>query len=244
MPKLKTKVRASTTIKRTVKSEEEPKSLRDRNKDNANSIQRSWYHLSKDLVETYDSDIYSRDWGFNTFREYVENELRLDYRLAMWRVGMGRTIIKHGITEKQVMSINWTTFKEISHLFTDDTTTAEVTEMLKGVENKSYQEVQSYVKDEKTKRLGGTLTRQVKMLFKLSDEQAVCVEKAIAGAMRLADTDNHSVGLEYLCNEWLMNNNPELAAEIKSRLAKDVPAPKTKYREYANKGKAKANATK
>jgi hypothetical protein len=123
-------------------------------RDLVKTIATSWYRLSKELVAIYDAELW-QEKGFANFQQYVEGFLGIDYRKAMWRLTQGRAIIKHNLTEAQVVGMNETNFKEISTFLVNDLSADEVKQLLEMGANSTFREVQEVVAQMKENKVGG-----------------------------------------------------------------------------------------
>ncbi len=209
----------------------------------------NWFHISKAFPQVYDEELYktkinvSTKKPYETFKEYVEQHLGLDYRLAMWRLQNGRAIHQFKISAIKVANLGWSKFKEITSVLRAETTQAEVDKLLKAAEGKTFVQVQDMVKKERIEKAGGVHHRKVTMKFSFLDEQASVIEHALNEAKTLSNTENISLALEYICMEWLMNHNPEIASDVVNKLHTEKKPPELAHKKHANAGKKMKKGT-
>jgi hypothetical protein len=253
MPATKTVTKQKAEVKqeteRRVIDKKEAKDIRNRAKGYIDNIEQSWFELSQLLVEIYDSEIY-KTWSdeFTTFEKYCEQELGLSYRIALFRLNMGRSIVDFGIKQSQVEGLGWSKFKELCTLFTKDMAKEDVYNILKEVKTRkmTFAEVADYVRSQKVIRHGGENVKKVRHIFTLTEQQNDVVDEALKEAMSVASTDNTSLALEYICAEWLDSHNPAFAQKVLPSLQEHAAkaAVKAKHKEHANKGVKRAKKTK
>ncbi|TAL62098.1 MAG: hypothetical protein EPN88_13855 [Bacteroidetes bacterium] len=199
--------------------------LRERMKVILDSIGENWFEFSVNAWNIYSNKLYS-DWGFDSTKSYVESDLvekGVEYRVFMYRVQMGKTISQLNIEKKQVDNLGWSKFKEASLLLDNSMGEKEVKEVLDVVSQMNLREVEDYVKQERTKKEGGTPVKYSKLSFSFNEEQTETVEEALDTAMELLSLDKENaisknIALEYICAEWSLNHNEDLAKTVKDKI--------------------------
>lgn len=211
------------------------RSIRDIVKDGIKQIEETWFEISPLLADIYHSDLY-QSWGYESFADYVEKELCISYRTAMWRVSIGDAIKGFGLSYDDVRGIGYSKMKELASAIDAIQSKKEMKETIKKIKDMSYRETQDFVKSIRLRK--ETIERRVSMSFRFLDEQAVIVEKALDTACALAETSNRSLALEYICNEWLATHNDEFAKQIMQLLHREAEE-KVKHKKHVNKGKSR-----
>lgn len=207
------------------------------------NVEMNWFNISRAFPRVYDEELYKQIINpatkkpFETFKDYIEQHLGLDYRISLWRLQNGRAILQFGISPEKVAHIGWSKFKELTSSFNKDTTPKDVDAILKRAEGKTFKQIQDMVQKERTERAGGVHHRKVTMKFTFMDEQAKVIENALTEAKSLSNTENLSLALEYICMEWLMNHNPDIAQQIANKLHAEEVVTKVPHKEHANVGK-------
>jgi len=242
-PKLKVKTKSKSG---SVTTPIDPDSiLRRENKSLVEDINKNWYKLSCNLSTVYNAETW-RVWGFSSFKEYVEEELNLGYRIAAWRVQMGRAIVKYNVSETQVNRLGgWTKFKEWTSLLSFDITRNRLLQILEEIRNKTFDETKDYIESIKTEIRGGVEVRRVVMSFQLIEEEAEVVKSALKEIKHLIDTDNDSTALSYMAMDYGANHgklNEKIADLVKKYQTKRKKA-KNPHKEHANKGKKHSKKT-
>lgn len=193
--------------------------LRSENVNLMHDIGRNWYRLSRNLTETYDSEVY-RVWGYNSFREYVDTELTdIEYRIAVYRVQTGRAINRLGLGEEVVAELGWSKFKELIGVIDDSMTQKDVIEMIDECKGKTYLKVKEYVQELKSKRLGGELVKRMVLKFDVAEEVGIAINAVLEEIKKLlGETASTGTCLEYGLTEWAYNHNPELKEGLLKQL--------------------------
>jgi hypothetical protein len=225
----------------------EPRDIRAENKKLIDDVNKNWFRLSINLAETYDTELWKRWVGahFNSFKDYCEQELHLEYRIAMWRVQMGRAIIKFGIAEDMVSNLGgWTKFKEWTRLLTvDGVQRDELLNILKQIKDLTFEETKEYIESVITEHKGGEEVQKVTLTFTMVGEGANVVKSALKAVMDLIDGDSESQALEYMCLDYGANSNQKLNETFLTLAKKHREMGLKKHavehkKEHANKGKS------
>jgi len=216
----KTKKEMTQVLETKVKSKEETKaetkvesaiSIRRKINGLLETIEKSWYDISILLKNIYERELYKK-WGFANFEQYSNSELDMDYRIALYRVQIGKIIEKYNLQYNDVNNMGWTKFKEISKLLKDceELNKEEVIALLAKTKDMSYRETEDFIKrirEDRYTEEGIAIKKKIKFQFIVNEEQASIIESAINLAMSFSNTENKSIALEYLCAEWLTEAN-------------------------------------
>ena len=128
-----------------------------------------------------------------SFRAFVEQNLRFSYRKARYLIAMYEGLANAGVDWEDVKHIGWTKLKEVAPLLTPETAAY----WIKTAEKCIFSDLVVKVKAAKGVGTGITPTRKLDTEFQLDqyDNIKACVEKAKI----LVSTKFDSVALEYLC---------------------------------------------
>lgn len=209
------------------------------------TIEQSWYDFSVMAYNVYQSEEY-KTWGYETFKDYVEAELPISYRIAMWRVAVGEAIVTHSLERSVVETMGgYSNFGRLLPLIKKDTKRTEILAYLKKASKMTQREIEDFVATETSHTTGGRVVKKTKMEINLTNEQHTVCKEALDEAAKLAAGANGepasmSIAFEYICFEWLEHHNPKKADEIRAKLA-PVPEPKAKVvrKERRDKGKVR-----
>lgn len=147
-----------------------------------------------------------KDAGFESFKEYVEEECGQSYRTTMYWVAIYNDLIKAGVPFEAVDDIGWSKLKEISGMLTPE----NYEEWLQRAREMSLKQLMEYVKAMKS---GGsndndgegvnTGHNDVKnVTFKLHEDQQTSVNAAVQNAMEKLGTEYPAVAITHICDGY------------------------------------------
>ena len=140
------------------------------------------------------------EWGFENFRDWLERDLQIEYRVGLWYAQMGETIEKFNISKDVVLSVSWTKFKEICQLDSWE----HIEPLLKKASGMSFKEVQAEVKQIKKNIAPKKEMTLTTLTLKLKEDQYDVIMQAVEKAKDEAGTDSIASALEYICQEYLV----------------------------------------
>jgi hypothetical protein len=156
------------------------------------------------------SVIQSNNWiePHGTFRDFVENEHGLNYRRAMYYIGIYNGLVESGIPWDEVKSLGWTKLKEIVPVLTKANVKAWVKTALKQTTLQLIETVKSHVAAEAQKKLGNDGATEPSLpvttkTFKVHSDQKATIEAALAKAKQIASTTFDTVALDFICLDYL-----------------------------------------
>ncbi len=188
------------------------KQLRQDVADCRRNVEDAYWRLSQLLFKVYDESTY-REWGYATWREYVEQELEFGMRKAQYLVSIAEWV--KGLSDdvqNWVATLGWTKAKEL----TGKVTNANATEWKKKVEGKTVAEIQAALKssgeneeeDDKPKKNRGD--RPHKLSFSLFPEQSDNVSAALTKAEELSGSGKPGHNLDMICLDYMTTNGTTL----------------------------------
>jgi|GEM_PF-3550710 len=175
----------------------------------AETEDKNW-DLAVVLETAYDEDMY-RDWGFDSFREYVEKELQIHIRKAQFLVQLQEWFKKMPANIQQWMrGLGWTKARMLMHIVTVE----NASEWRNKVAGKSVVEIDKMLKDAKGEGGGGGdgegdeggEEKPKPMNFKLFPEQHKNVSRALEKAGEISGSEKPGNNLDLICTEYLGTN--------------------------------------
>ena len=201
------------------------------------NIEESWYDISILLYHIYKENLYER-WGYDKFSGYVENELSISYRDALFRRQIGEAIVKYALDKELVTKVGgWLKFKEITYLFHEGMKNEDFEKLINKVEPLTHEETKELVKNERHGKFDEKIGIRI-FKFRTTDDQAVNIDMAISDAMELIGTNNPALALELICIEFSLNKSNGISTEILEFITDKKEEP-MKRKEPAHKGKKK-----
>lgn len=167
--------------------------------------------------------------GYENFRGFVESESGLEYRRAMYFIGIYNGLVQSGVKWDQVKHLGWTKLKELASILTIE----NVEEWATLAENMTVLQLQAYIKEQKQKLTPAasgpddSSQKVTTMTFKLHTDQKATVREALDKCKAQTQTEFDSVALEHICLDFLSGDSalkkmPSLAQLMKGKSAEEV----------------------
>ncbi len=166
-------------------------------------------NLSKLLHEAYKNEYYI-EWGHDSFKDYVEDEIGLKYSYVTKLLAMVEKINKYKIPWEQVEKIGVSKMKTIASVMDD----GNKKELLKKAGEISLTKLNDVVKKYKSTFDVTEADKVITLSVKLDEDQAGIIMSAIEKAKELRETDSISIALEHIAYEWVMQNEEEGAKSV------------------------------
>lgn len=183
--------------------------LRELVKDLRRRVEENYWELSVALHKVYTDSMYL-DWGYQGFKEYVEEELDFRMRKAQYLISIQNWFGSMTPTiQKWIQSIGWTKAKELVGVVTPENA-ANWKRRLKG---KSFKEMLALIEAErKAEDEGGkgsatdTDEKPARKTFTLMGTQKETVDAALKKAKEMGETDKDGNALTLICTDFLSTN--------------------------------------
>ncbi len=155
------------------------------------------------------SVIQSNNWiePHGSFKDFVEAEHGLNYRRAMYWIGIYNGLVNSGIPWEAVKSLGWTKLKEIVPVLTKDNVKQWVKTAEKQTTLQLIETVKSDIANQQQKQIGseaqpssGPVTTKT---FKVHPDQKKTIDEALTRAKASGNTAFDTVALEYICLDYL-----------------------------------------
>lgn len=190
---------AEVLSRREIRAEE----VRDRINQVKDTIETSYAELAQLLYEVQEQGFFV-GYGYESFKEYAEDELGIGYRKARYLVVIAGAVARAGVDWDRVVSIGWTKMRTIAKLLTP--TNAE--EWLDRAENSTQDQLL-----ELTKNVGPGETLDVNdtpkihnIQLRMNEDQASIILDATGHAKRVIDSDSMVDALEHICYDYFQSS--------------------------------------
>lgn len=152
--------------------------------------------------------------GKRGFEDYIEQELGVKYRKAMYLIRIYTHFNALGIDEGKLAAMGWSKAKELVGVATKE----NFDELAEYAQNNTRDALIEHIKSSYVTAGDGSeaepKAKLTRWTFSLFDDQNTTVNRAIEAAKIQASTDNISQALEYICAEWsLMSENQQTTLE-------------------------------
>ncbi len=191
----------------TKKTKQVKKTIREEIKELLREIDEKKYDLYLKIYQVRKEELFV-NWGYSKFKEWVEEDLGIPYRVGLWYAQIGEFIERFDLPRQVVLQISWTKLKEIAKLESIE----DIKELLKKAPSMSFRELEAEIKQRKEK-VGGREEKTTILTLKLKNDQYDVVMAAIERAKKEIEVESVSSALEYICQEFLVNRQ-ELENEL------------------------------
>jgi hypothetical protein len=176
------------------------------------------FHLRRDKAYEKLDKRYAAKGSFGVpsgFQVFINEELGLDYRKAMYLVDIYYKFSKYGIDASKVAEIGWTKASKIAAVMTED----NADDLVELAEGSSVTELSESIKEtyvDASENKGGKETRRkVQFKFKLFEDQASAVEEILNAAAESLSMKPDDV-FEHIVTEWAAENGVSVKAGKKA----------------------------
>ena len=171
--------------------------------------EKAYWRLAVALFTVWNESAY-HEWGYNSFNDYVDNELDMQRRKAQYFVAIAGWFSEQSESvQAWVKELGWTKARELVGIV-DETNANEWRDVAEG---SSYRELADRVKEAKANaesesEPGSTVDEDKPKAkrFMLFDGQMTNVESALARAKINANTEKDGHALDMICVEYLAQN--------------------------------------
>lgn len=170
-----------------------------------NGIEQDYFKLGG-VIALIQSNGWFMELGYENFKAYVQAEVGIEYRRAMYFIGIYNSLVTSGVKWSDVESLGWTKLKEIASILTP----ANVKEWVDLAEQMTTLQLQEYIKQQKaatTNTASGPATEEASktttMTFKLHEDQKATVREALEKCKSEMGTEVDSVALEHIALDFL-----------------------------------------
>lgn len=134
------------------------------------------------------------------FALYVENELRIGYRKAMYLIDIYAKFNKLGLGSEYLARMGWTKATVVLKHLTED----NAEELAQSAEESTVEELKDTIKESfgRAGKEGREVVRKVTISVRMVEDAAATVENYLEQAMDQLDTTDLSVAFEHIVTEW------------------------------------------
>lgn len=192
------------------------------------SIEHDYFKLGGILAKVQ-SEGWFMEKGYENFRGFVEAEVNMEYRKAMYFIAIYNGLVESGVAWSLVGHLGWTKLKELASLLTPE----NAEEWVGIAENMTVLQLIAYIKEQKkaASTEASDTDEEVKkittMTFKLHEDQKATIREGLTKAKETMKTDVDAVALEHVMLDFLagdkkLKKQPTLEALMKAKSAEEV----------------------
>lgn len=154
---------------------------------------------------------YWNEWGFDSFRDYVEQEMEFKFRKAYYLVEIyQKFVIELGLRKDELASLEWTKARELLPIIDKD----NASRLLKNIQGKSLVEIKEWVKQLKSPKAVPSADsdeaeeddKTVRISCILKGGQVSNVNSALELAKQATGSDSIGNLLDLICTEYLVSS--------------------------------------
>ena len=196
--------------------------------------EKSFFDLGGVLAEIQRSKAYM-DAGFtkekkihgkpvSAFEQYINAELGLEYRKAMYLIDIYRTFSGLGVDENRLAQIGWTKLKLVARGLGPNATEKDLEKLLSLAERKTRDELEEHIKETKVGGKAGDKIKKVKYIMTAFGDEAEYISQAITRAQELVTGGDVNEAMKHIYREWAT-----LVQNLEIPKAEAIKALETRY---------------
>jgi hypothetical protein len=192
------------------------------------SIDANYFRLGGYLARIQ-SEGWFMDKAYESFRAFVEAETGIEYRKAMYLIGIYNGLVESGVPWSKVGHLGWTKLKELASILTTD----NMEEWVNLAENMTVLQLIAHIKEQKKASTQDASevteeTQQITTLtFKMHADQKATVREGLAKCKSEMNTEHDAVALEHIILDYLAGDKKlkkvkTLEQQMKEKSAEEV----------------------
>jgi len=193
--------------------------IREELKDLRNNIETSYVEMAKKLHEVWAGALFV-EWGFQNFKEYVEEELGINVRRCQYMVAIAETVQRLSISWEDLRGIGWTKARIISPMLGNDKSDKTTAEWIALANTSSVKVLETTVKEAKKQSEAVDSIRdddrsnETKYTFFLQEEQLKLLVDALDTAKEVYDVKKDTEALENILYQWSSDNAGGMTSKL------------------------------
>jgi len=166
------------------------------------NLEINYKELSRLLYETW-SNAYFIKWGFETLKDYAEQELGLKYRKARYYIAIAEAVARCKINWDDIESIGWTNMRHIARIMTPDNSAEWIAKARELTADQLSSQVDSFMQSGITPE--GS-PRIMSMQLRMDEDEATIIMDAVDRAKKILESDSIIKALEHICYEYIQSS--------------------------------------
>ena len=168
-----------------------------------NMVEIGYMKLARCLYDIYYRDAF-RTWDYSTFEDYVDSELQINYRKAMYLIEIYNKATMLNMDLARLENIGWTKARELVRIVDQSNTD----EWLSIAEESTAKELSFKVKIEKDKlddraSVSDAVPSTTTITLRLGMAENAIIQEAVEQSASLINTDDLALALANICQEWV-----------------------------------------
>lgn len=177
--------------------------LREEAKQARDMVELGYMKLARCLYDIYYQGAF-RTWEYNSFEDYVDSEIQINYRKAMYLVEIYNKAVMLNMDMQRLENIGWTKARELIKVVDLDT----VDDWLEIAEDSTYKELTFKVNVERDKKedrasIADSVPSTTTITLRLGEAENAIIQEAVEQSASLINTDDLALALTNICQEWI-----------------------------------------
>jgi hypothetical protein len=159
--------------------------------------------------------------GYESFRKFVEDDLSMGYRKAVYLIGIYNGLVESGVPWDAVKELGWTKLKELSGILTIDNVidwVAKAKDMTVLQLQEAIKASKGIVTDDGTGEITGEVQNLSTVTFKVHEDQKAIVLEAIEKAKGDIKSEFPAVAMTHICTSYLETSTGKKKGKVMSLL--------------------------
>lgn len=167
-------------------------------------IESGYMLLAKCLYDIYHQDVFSTYWNYSSFEDYIDKEIQITYRKAMYLVEIYGKAKLLNMDMDRLERMGWSKARELIRIVDE----SNVEEWMDKAENSTVKELNIQVKKEKDKTADkSSIVEEAPIIttitFKLGMAEHAIIDDALQESKSLINSTDLALALANICQEWM-----------------------------------------
>lgn len=167
-------------------------------------IESGYMLLAKCLYDIYHQDVFSTYWNYDSFEDYIDKEIQIAYRKAMYLVEIYGKAKLLNMDMERLERMGWSKARELIRVVDE----SNVSEWMDRAENCTVKELNIQVKKEKDKTSDkSSIVEEAPIIttitFKLGMAEHAIIDDALQESKSLINSNDLALALANICQEWM-----------------------------------------
>lgn len=167
-------------------------------------VDNGYMLLAKCLYDIYHQDVFSTHWNYSSFEDYIDNEIQIAYRKAMYLIEIYGKAKLLNMDMARLERMGWSKARELIRVVDE----SNANEWMDRAENCSVKELNVFIKQEKDKTSDKSSVIEetpiiTTITFKLGMAEHAIIDDALQESKKLINNSDLALSLANICQEWL-----------------------------------------
>lgn len=167
-------------------------------------VESGYMLLARCLYDIYHQDVFSTYWNYTSFEDYIDKEIQIAYRKAMYLVEIYGKAKLLNMDMDRLERMGWSKARELIRIVDE----GNVSEWMDRAENCTVKELNIQVKKEKDRAADkSSIVEEAPIIttitFKLGMAEHAIIDDALQESKSVINSSDLALALANICQEWL-----------------------------------------